>query len=82
MLYRLRFENAWLAVFTTYENDRQSTPPHDVGGDVPDVYASGDVGAVITKYFGGAGRTVGVAVCDGIDALLRDALSIGIWCAI
>ena len=78
----MRFESAWLAIPPTYENDPQSTPLHDVGGDVPNIYATGNVGAILAQYFGGARRTVGVAVCDGIDAAVCNALSIGIWRAV
>ena len=82
VIHRLRFENGWLAIFSTDENDRQSTPIHDVGGDVLDVHPARDVGAVIAKYSRGAGSTVGVAVCNGIDAPMCDVLSIGVWCAV
>ena len=53
-----------------------------MGGDVPNIYATGNVGAILAQYFGGARRTVGVAVCDGIDAAVCNALSIGIWRAV
>ena len=63
----------------TYDHDDQPPTSHDVGGDVLNVYDTGNVGAVIAEYFGSIWRALGVTIYVRIDADLHNVLDAAVW---